>query len=157
MVGADLGVNFGVDLAVGGGRALVELRIDRPTDVATTGANAMHAARRLGFASLDARRIGIAAAELASNILNHGGGEGSVGLWLHDGDLIIEALDRGPGVPDPRMIFDGRAQREARGDHGGHGLGEGGASVRRLMDAVDATHREGGGLRVLARRKLPLR
>jgi anti-sigma regulatory factor (Ser/Thr protein kinase) len=49
----------------------------------------------------------IAVGELASNAVRHGGGSGTLRLWLADDQLFCQVRDQGPGIADPQ-----RAGRE---------------------------------------------
>jgi anti-sigma regulatory factor (Ser/Thr protein kinase) len=44
----------------------------------------------------------IAAGELASNVVVHGGGRGELALWREGTDLVCAVSDRGPGIADPQ-------------------------------------------------------
>jgi anti-sigma regulatory factor (Ser/Thr protein kinase) len=39
--------------------------------------------------------------ELASNVVTHGGGTGTLALWYADGFMHCQVSDDGPGMPDP--------------------------------------------------------
>lgn len=100
---------------------------------------------RAGTAGLDSRRtedLVLAACELATNSVQHGGGEGELRVWYEDGRLICDVRD--PGRIDDPLV--GR-QRPPADQVGGRGLwiahqicdlvqirsGEGGTQVRLQM------------------------
>ncbi len=45
----------------------------------------------------------IAVGELASNAVRHGGGTGTLRLWVSDGRLLCQVSDHGPGFTDPQL------------------------------------------------------
>ena len=124
-------------------------------DVATAGATATHLAKQAGFGPITARSIGIVASEMSSNVFHHASGGGELRIWLDGACLWLETRDLGPGMLSPEQLFYGRAAREAKGLHGGRGLGEGGAAIARLMDHAQANNLACGGLHVRARIELP--
>lgn len=125
----------------------VVIEIGRMTDCCV----APSVTRRFAMAAgMDVRRsweLGIVAGELASNIVKHCGASGSIEL-RHLGSLIeLIADDRGPGLADPaRLLCAGQMRLQA--GRGLVGLGCGGSSLVRLLDAVSVLNRDGGGLRV---------
>jgi anti-sigma regulatory factor (Ser/Thr protein kinase) len=98
----------------------------------------------------------VAAAELASNIVRHGGGDGELTVAIEGDELTLRAADHGPGLARPEALFSGDARRS---DHSrsGMGLGEGGPSILRLMDHVEARHNGASGLVVVCRKRLHAR
>jgi anti-sigma regulatory factor (Ser/Thr protein kinase) len=46
----------------------------------------------------------IAVGELASNAVRHGGGAGTLRLWLADDRLVCQVRDQGPGIADPERV-----------------------------------------------------
>ena len=111
--------------------------------------------RRVALAHGGARTVAaaaaIAAAELAANIVRHAGGDGEVTVDVDGDDLTLCASDRGPGLASPAELFRGSAACP-RGRRSG-GLGEGAASLLRLMDHVEARS-TGAGLVVVCRKRL---
>jgi anti-sigma regulatory factor (Ser/Thr protein kinase) len=79
--------------------------LDQPFDrsglYALRAAVAAHAAD-LGAPAERVSHMVIVASELASNAIQHGGGQGRLRLWLADRALHCEVTDTGPGIPDPR-------------------------------------------------------
>jgi serine/threonine-protein kinase RsbW len=71
----------------------------------------------------------LAVAELMANTVCHGGGHGSVRLWLAGTDLWAQVSDRGPGIPVHRLHL----PRPVLGDSHGWGLWV----VRRIAASVD--------------------
>lgn len=98
-----------------------------------------------GGSRREASAAATAAAELAQNIVVHADGRGEVWAWLHTGELIVVARDRGPGLPPVGAVHVRRARA---------GLGEGAGAVTRLMDEVQVRTRTRGGLEVTARKRL---
>lgn len=115
----------------------------RGLDVALRGGAGRHA-----VAPTALRR---AVTNLVNNALRHGGAPVEVAA-AHDGErMVIEVLDRGPGIPQSqieRLKQPFTRLNEARGAEGGAGLGL--AIVERIARAhngtLDFRPREGGGL-----------
>jgi two-component system osmolarity sensor histidine kinase EnvZ len=96
---------------------------------------------------------------LVDNALNHAGGEVEVDASQRDGHVVLEVLDRGPGIPADeadRLKRPFTRLDEARSGRGGAGLGL--AIVERVARAhggrFELAAREGGGL--AARLVLPV-
>jgi len=75
--------------------------------------------------------------ELAQNIVSHAAGNGEITAWLEAADVVVRARDWG-----------------ASGRVDGRGLGQGQASVRRMMDRVEFDEAPEGGLIVTARARI---
>ncbi|MBK5104046.1 MAG: HAMP domain-containing protein [Burkholderiales bacterium] len=108
------------------------------------------------------RRLGIKRliSNLVDNALAYGGKDVCVGTRSEGGRLILEVLDRGPGIPPQeaeRLKQPFTRLEQARSGKGGSGLGL--AIVDRIArhhgGGLDLLAREGGGL--IARVSLPLR
>lgn len=111
---------------------------------------ARRAAHLLGLDRVPSERVALAATELASNLVRHGGGgllivrqiahrerEEQVGIEL-------EARDEGPGIPDlAAALRDGFSTAGT--------LGSGLPGVQRLMDEFTISSAPGQGTRVIAR------
>lgn len=83
----------------------------------------------------------LAASEVATNALRHGGPVGSeVGLWSDDDEIVCQIRDSGDWEPDPLA---GWLPPEA-GSSSGWGL----PIARQLCDAVEIVHADGGGTTV---------
>jgi serine/threonine-protein kinase RsbT len=99
----------------------------------------------LEFTLVDQTKIVTAASELARNMLDHGGGEGTVSLETLTAAgkrglrLIFE--DKGPGIPDIAL-----AMREGYTTKRGLGLGLSGA--KRLVNEFTIVSRVGEGTKV---------
>ena len=99
----------------------------------------------LGFSLVDQTKIVTAASELGRNMLDHGGGEGTVSLEMltaagrHGLRLTFE--DKGPGIPDIDL-----AMREGYTTKGGLGLGLSG--TKRLVNEFSLVSRVGEGTKV---------
>jgi len=101
-----------------------------------------------------------ALANLLENARKYGGGEVAVDTRIDDDDIVIDVLDRGPGIAASQIE---RLKRPftrletARSDAGGTGLGL--AIVERIARLHEGTlellARDGGGL--IARLRLPLK
>ncbi|GGL01692.1 hypothetical protein GCM10012284_40340 [Mangrovihabitans endophyticus] len=61
----------------------------------------------------------VAANELLTNAVRHGGGQGHVALWQEDGFVVCEVSDHGDGLPEPRPT---PPPRPATDQTGGWGL-----------------------------------
>lgn len=83
----------------------------------------------------------LAASEVATNALRHGGATGSeVGVWSDDDEIVCQIRDSGDWRPDPLAGW----LPPAAGSGGGWGL----PIARQLCDAVEIVHAEGGGTTV---------
>jgi anti-sigma regulatory factor (Ser/Thr protein kinase) len=82
------------------GAAALDQQFDRSRLYALRAAVAAHAAD-LGAPAERVAHLMIMASELASNAIQHGGGQGRLRLWRVDGALRCEVSDAGPGIPDP--------------------------------------------------------
>jgi serine/threonine-protein kinase RsbT len=132
-----------------------------PVDALWCSLESRRFAAALGFDSRGREEIGIAVRELATNAVVHGGG-GSLILRATRGadapaGIEIEVKDRGPGIADPAQAMrDGVSRgRHVDGDQfdpARESLGVGLGAVSRLMDELDLSDREGGGLVVRARK-----
>ena len=101
-----------------------------------------------------------ALSNLLENARKYGGGEVAVDTRIDDDDIVIDVLDRGPGIAASQIE---RLKRPftrletARSDAGGTGLGL--AIVERIARLHEGTlellARDGGGL--IARLRLPLK
>ena len=58
-------------------------------------------ASRVGMGRKKLAELEWAANEIATNVVRHGGGEGTVRTWSGSGEFICEIVDRGPGINDP--------------------------------------------------------
>jgi anti-sigma regulatory factor (Ser/Thr protein kinase) len=126
------------------------LEVYHPADVAEAGRAARALAGKVGFQGHAGEEMAVVACELASNLLRHARGGLLVFRTFEDEaftGLEMEAMDRGPGIPDPE-----RAMTDGFSTVGGLGYGLG--SVNRIMDDVEITPREGGGTRVRTRKRL---
>lgn len=56
--------------------------------------------RALGLAPESVDDFVLAANELATNVVRHGGGRGRVWVWCVDGVVFCQMTDRGPGMAD---------------------------------------------------------
>lgn len=125
------------------------------SDSAVAAALGRRFARQVGLTAPASAEVAVVVSELASNLVRHAGAGGTVELWCEDGWLFIRSRDRGPGMADPARLFLGRGEGRP-GPLPGESLGEGGAAVMRLTDGVHVSNREGGGLEVVARKRVVL-
>lgn len=127
-------------------------RVDRY--VAAAAAFAMGA--RSGLDGLSARAIAIAAAELTSNAVRHGGGGELEIRVIRDGKtqgMELVCTDHGPGIADvERAIEDGVSQgREPVEGFWSMGLGTGLGAVKRAMHELRIDTAPGAGTCIVAR------
>lgn len=135
------------------------LAIQSPTDVRVAASVATDRCLTMGFPARASREVGIAAAELASNILRHGGG-GTLELWVSPEEVRIVAVDHGPGIPDVRLALQDHYSRGRildDPDQPPTSLGCGLGAVARLMDQVDFETAPGGGTVVRAAKRVARR
>jgi len=59
-------------------------------------------AQRAGLESDRVDDLVLAASELAANSVDHGGGQGSLRTWHHEGAVVVEVSDRGR-IADPAV------------------------------------------------------
>ena len=141
-----------------------------PTDLAALAREVVERKRRLGQVLHEAlapvpeqplRQLGIRRliSNLVDNALAYAGGEVTVATRSEGGRLILEVLDRGPGIPPEeaeRLKQPFTRLQAARSGKGGSGLGL--AIVDRIArhhgGSLDLLARAGGGL--IARVSLPL-
>lgn len=99
----------------------------------------------VGFNLVDQTKIVTAASELARNIIEHGGGEGTVCLDVVSQHgrtgLRLTFEDKGPGIADIEQ-----AMKDGFSSGGGLGLGLGGA--KRLVNEFQISSLVGEGTRV---------
>ena len=93
-------------------------------------------ALRLGLSRERAVDLSLAANEVLTNALTHGGGPVTVRTWSEDGRLICQIEDRGSGIPDPLAGY--RPPRPLA--QSGHGLW----LARQLVDLLQIVPRFGG-------------
>ena len=121
--------------------------VDR-SQISTARHEATRAATDAGFDETDAHRVGLAATELASNLVKHTRGEGGALLvrahLMPTPEIELIAIDRGPGMRDVlQSLEDGHSTAGSSGT----GLG----AVRRLADDFDIFSQPNAGTAVLAR------
>jgi anti-sigma regulatory factor (Ser/Thr protein kinase) len=103
MVSPETQAPGGRDNSGGPGVVALDQRFDRDGLYALRAAVAAHAAN-LGAQADRLSHLLIIASELASNAVQHGGGQGRLRLWRVDGNLRCEVSDAGPGIPDPHGV-----------------------------------------------------
>lgn len=125
----------------------VSIDITDPTQVAWARRAASEMAMELGFDEHDAGRAALLASEAASNIVKHAGcGELLLSPSFEGPELIMTALDKGPGFHAQRALQDGYS---TAGTLGG-GLG----AMRRMSSSFDLYTQPGQGsiVRLVLRR-----
>ncbi|MCG1042445.1 ATP-binding protein [Mycetohabitans sp. B8] len=112
--------------ALPSGGAHCSLEIADASAVAFARRTSAEAARKAGFAEVDAGRLAIVTTEATTNILKHAR-HGEVLMRPLDGAVELIAMDRGPGMHDVRAaLMDGHSTAGTAGT----GLG----AIRRLAD-----------------------
>jgi anti-sigma regulatory factor (Ser/Thr protein kinase) len=112
-----------------------------PGDVPATRRTVAHWARSCGLTEDQVEALELAASELATNSLRHGGGEGTVAMWTEAGAAVVEFSDAGH-LQNPLV---GRLQPPVE-QEGGRGL----FLVNQLCDLVQLrTSAQGTTVRVL--------
>mgnify|MGYP006148163915 FL=1 len=107
--------------------------VEEPTQVGQVRREALALAARIGFDETDSGRVALAASELASNLLRHGGG-GKVYLSVVQGrdarGVELYTLDAGPGFVLSQALVEGYSTG------GSQGLGLG--AVKRQATLLDS-------------------
>lgn len=128
------------------GQATRVIPVEEATRVGQVRREARALAACAGFGELDAGRVTLAATEVATNVLRHGGG-GRVLLSLVQGrtgpGVEVCAIDRGPGFSLERCLPDGYTT-------GAGSPGQGLGAIRRQAQVFDVWSDAGGAV-VLAR------
>lgn len=124
----------------------VKCSIAREVDVYVAIGRGRELAAAIGFNEIDRTRIEIVILELTRNILVHAtSGELTLSMIEQDGrrGIVVEASDRGPGIPDIDLAMrDGYSTANT--------LGAGLPGVKRLMDSFEITSEVGVGTRARA-------
>jgi serine/threonine-protein kinase RsbT len=111
-------------------------------DRLVSAAEAHKLAKALGFGAKRSAEIAICAAELAGNAVKHAGGGRLVICFSPDDEaLVLECVDRGPGLDAERAFDDGwsRGRQLGPDDARSEGLGSGLGAIRRMATAVSAS------------------
>jgi serine/threonine-protein kinase RsbT len=121
-------------------------------DIVTARQAGRELAAKLGFSLTDITMISTAISEVARNITSYAG-TGEIRIVVADRDgrraLVIQAEDRGPGIPDiTRALEDGYST--------GRGLGLGLPGAKRLMDRLNIDSAPGQGTLVEMWKWVPL-
>ncbi|WP_019925797.1 ATP-binding protein [Nocardia sp. BMG111209] len=119
----------------------VVIAVKVSNDIVTARQAGRELAAKLGFSLTDITMISTAISEVARNITSYAG-TGEIRIVVADRDgrraLIIQAEDRGPGIPDiTRALEDGYST--------GRGLGLGLPGAKRLMDRLNIDSAPGQG------------
>jgi anti-sigma regulatory factor (Ser/Thr protein kinase)/Fe-S-cluster-containing hydrogenase component 2 len=104
--------------------------------------------KRIGAESDAVRRAMIAAYEAEMNVVIHADG-GRLEATVSDGQLDVDVVDRGPGIPDiPRAMHEGFSTASAEARALGFGAGMGLPNIARNSDRIRVTSAVGEGTRV---------
>lgn len=125
------------------------IAVDRDQDIVAARREGRKLAAQLGLSATDATLVATAVSELARNILLYAR-SGEIVLGVEHGQapsFVIEARDRGPGIPDPE-----RAMLDGYSTSGGLGMGLPG--TRRIMDEMRIISRPDEGTTVIAKKRL---
>jgi len=130
---------------------LLTLNVAGEDDVVTARQRARVIARSLGFDAQDQTRIATAVSELARNIQQYAR-DGRVVFELDDdasdAAMVVQVVDRGPGIPHLQSVLDGTYVSPT-------GMGVGLAGARRLSDRFDVQTMPGTGTRITLAKLLP--
>lgn len=123
--------------------AIDHVEIEGEDDIAAARLAAMLAATRLGLSRFAAAKIATAVSELARNVFFYAG-RGHVAWQVAEVEgrarLVVEAVDRGPGIPAEVL-----AAIEAGTYRSRRGMGQGLVAVRRLADGFELETKPGEG------------
>ena len=128
---------------------LVTVEVAAEADVVRARQRARDITRALGFAVVEQTRVATAVSEVARNALQYAGG-GRIAFILDEsaGELVIEAVDHGPGLPRPWPQMVGRPSQS-----GGMGVGLVGSS--KLVDRFAVDSEPGQGTRITLGKRVP--
>lgn len=118
--------------------AALRVRVRHRADAIAAAAMVRALVHGAGGSSSRASVVATVTTELAQNIVSHAAGNGEVLAWLDGNDIVVRARDWGSGSPLLRSS----------------GMGQGQASVRRMMDHVEFEPSSDGGLIVTARTRI---
>lgn len=122
---------------------MFEVMVTEQSQVSEARRRASAAAAAAGFSETAAGRVALAATELATNLLKHGGG-GRLVVGAADHHVDLLALDTGAGIGDlGRALADGYSTAGTAGN----GLG----ALRRMADPFAVVSWPGRGTAMLAR------
>lgn len=121
----------------------ITVTLREATDAAEARRQAVAAAEAIGMDDEVRGRIAIAATEMATNVIRHGGG-GEMVVAPCDARLDLVALDKGPGMANVAAC---RVDGYSTYGSSGEGLG----AISRQADAMEIYTRAGQGAAVLAR------
>jgi signal transduction histidine kinase/CheY-like chemotaxis protein len=122
-------------------------------DVVAARRRARQIAGLLGFDAQDQSRIATAVSEIARNAFNYA--EGGKVEFQVEGEaaqqsLLIEVIDKGPGIAELESVLQGQYRSST-------GMGLGIMGARRLMDVCEIRSSRGIGTTVLMKKNLPRR
>jgi len=107
-----------------------------------------HHLKRIGAESDAVRRAMIAAYEAEMNVVIHTEG-GRLEATVSDGQLDVDVVDRGPGIPDvPQAMREGFSTASSEARALGFGAGMGLPNIERNSDRLRVTSAVGDGTRV---------
>lgn len=138
--------------AVHGGEVILECKTE-PFNFELAGQASTEIKRRLKSRNVDpslTRRVGIASYELEINQVVHSLG-GTMLYVLTDKEVIIEAKDIGPGIPDiEKALTEGFSTATDKVRALGFGAGMGLPNTKRVADSFDIVSTVGKGTTVIA-------
>ncbi|MCR9164125.1 MAG: ATP-binding protein [Nannocystaceae bacterium] len=120
-----------------GEHAALRVRVRHRSDAIAAASMVRTLVQRAGASTCRASVVATVTTELAQNIVSHAGGNGEILAWLDGGDIVVRAHDWGSASPTRSS-----------------GMGQGQASVRRMMDRVELQPSPEGGLIVTARTRI---
>ncbi|RCJ37861.1 histidine kinase [Nostoc minutum NIES-26] len=129
---------------------ILTLEIRYEQDVVLTRQRARQIAELLGFDSQEQVRIATAVSEIARNAFQYAGG-GTVEFKVEGEapqNLVVDIDDRGPGIPNLKMILEGHYTSTT-------GMGWGIIGTQKLVDQFQIESVVGQGTKVLIYKKLP--
>lgn len=120
------------------------ITIDTETALKAARSAAARMAEGLGFVSYDVNDLATIVSELARNILNYAGGNGTIALTKVEGGIQVVARDDGPGIPNIDEILSGNYTSKT-------GLGRGILGTRDVMTEFEILTAPGMGTTITAK------
>jgi anti-sigma regulatory factor (Ser/Thr protein kinase) len=132
------------------------LRVASLIDAVVVASTCYRVCQERGFPRRFATETAIVTQELATNIVKHGGGQGTIAIQVTSDCVELTAIDQGPGIDSIEMLVgDGSSRggvvtRGTRTD----GLGCGGGAISRLSDHLSVERRPEGGARIVVTKRV---
>lgn len=127
------------------------MNIAREVDIVTVRQRAKQIAELLGYDSLDQTRIATSVSEISRNAYEYAG-QGRAIFSVMEGSpkkLVVEVVDKGPGIANLDMILAGSYISE-------HGMGVGLLGARQLVDHMEIENSLGQGVTVRLFKRFPV-